>query len=125
MSYMRASLIILAMSGGLFAASQATAQQTDGGAIFRQRCQMCHVSVSTQKTGLGPNLARVVGRRAASTAFAYSTALKASALTWDKPTLDRFLTAPMKMVPGTRMVMAVPNGVERGALIGYLATLRK
>ena len=106
-----------------FAPSIASAQ--DGGAIYRQRCQMCHTAVAGQKPGLGPNLYGVVGRKAASTEFLYSPALKQSGLTWDKATLDKFLTAPSKLVPGTRMAIAVPSATDRAALIAYFATLKK
>ena len=97
----------------------------NGSMIFRQRCQMCHVTVPKQKAGLGPNLAGVLGRKAASTEFLYSPALKGAALKWDKPTLDKFLAGPTKMVPGTRMVITVGNPADRAALIDYLATLKK
>jgi cytochrome c len=114
-----AAALLIALS----VAPQALAQ--DGGAIFRQRCQMCHVSVAGQKPGLGPNLSGVVGRKAASTDFLYSAALKGANLKWDKATLDKFLTAPTKMVPGTRMVISVANSGERTALIAYLGSLKK
>ncbi|MEH3048156.1 c-type cytochrome [Sphingomonas adhaesiva] len=106
-------------------AGTASAQQADGGTIFRQRCQMCHVSTPGQRAGLGPNLAGVGGRKAASTDFLYSPALRASGLKWDKPTLDKFLQAPGKMVPGTRMAISVANPADRAALVNYLVSLRK
>jgi cytochrome c len=92
----------------------------EGETLFRQRCSMCHSVVPSQPKTLGPVLSGVVGRKAASTAFNYSPALKASGLTWSKPNLDRFLTSPMRMVPGTRMVITVPDAAQRAALIGYL-----
>lgn len=101
------------------------AQAPDGGAIFKQRCQMCHAAEPGTPPGIGPNLAGVVDRKAASTGYAYSTALKASGLTWDKATLDRFLSGPSRAVPGTRMPVAVSAPKDRGALIAYLATLKK
>lgn len=92
-----------------------------GRTIFEQRCAICH------GTGVGPaqgpGLGGVVGRRAASARFGYSRALRDSGLTWDRPTLDRFLAMPAQVVPGTTMPMAVPDDVERGAVIDYLATL--
>lgn len=107
-------------------AGQAVGAQTapSGETLFRQRCSMCHSAVSGRQMPLGPNLAGVVGRKAAATAFAYSPALKNSRLTWDRATLDRYLVAPARMVPGTKMAVAVPNAAERAALIGYLGTTR-
>lgn len=86
---------------------------------------MCHTTAPGQKAGLGPNLAGLNGRKAASTAFLYSPALKASGIKWDKTTLDTFLQGPSKMVPGTRMAVSVTNPAERAALINYLVSLRK
>lgn len=93
-----------------------------GDQLFRQRCAMCHSVDPARTLPLGPNLAKVVGRKAGSTTFAYSPQLKASGLTWDRATLDRYLAAPTRVVPGTKMVIAVPNAAERSALIAHLAT---
>jgi cytochrome c len=110
----------------LAAAGPALAQDAAAGAAtFKSRCQACHTVAPGQTPGMAPNLWGVVGRKAGSTQFNYSTALKASGLTWSTATLDTFLTAPTKMVPGTRMVIPVTDAKERGDLIAYLATLKK
>lgn len=96
---------------------------TAGAAVFRQ-CTACHTIKPGQAGIAAPNLYGVVGRKAASTGFAYSAALKASKLTWDKATLGTFLKAPQKLVPGTRMVVAVSDDTQRVNLIAYLATLK-
>ena len=93
----------------------------DGGTLFKQRCGSCH---SGPTSPIAPNLAGVVGRKAASTGFHYSPALKASGLTWTRPNLDRFLSGPQQMVPGTRMVIRVTDPAERAAIITYLAGKR-
>lgn len=95
-----------------------------GDQLFRQRCAMCHSVDKARNTPLGPNLVGVVGRKAGATTFAYSPQLKAANLTWDRATLDRYLTAPTRVVPGTKMVIAVPNTAERAALVSYLATVK-
>lgn len=94
----------------------------NGDQLFRQRCAMCHSVDPARTLPLGPNLSKVVGRKAGSTSFAYSPQLKASGLTWDRATLDRYLTAPTRLVPGTKMAVVVPNAAERAALIAHLAT---
>jgi cytochrome c len=94
-----------------------------GAATFKQQCQMCHVNTAGAKGFAAPNLWGVVGRKAGSTQFAYSTALKNSGQTWDPKTLDTFLTAPGKLVPGTRMVVAIPDAKKRADVIAYLKTL--
>jgi glucose/arabinose dehydrogenase len=55
--------------------------------------------------------------------FGYSQAMRGADLTWDRATLDRFLAAPAKLVPGTTMPMAVPDEVERRAVLDFLASL--
>lgn len=103
----------------------ATAAPPAGGELlFRQRCQACHSSQAGQPAKVGPNLAGVVGRKAAATQFNYSAALKQSGLTWTAQNLDRFLAAPSKTVPGTRMVISVSDAAQRKALIDYLGAKR-
>lgn len=97
-----------------------------GKATFNTMCSVCH---SVQKSGgpnEGPNLIGVVGRDAGSQPDfgKYSEALKASGLTWNSQTLDRFLVSPMAMVPGTLMPMLIPDDKTRADVIAYLATLQ-
>lgn len=96
---------------------------TAGIALFKQRCSTCHVTEAGKASPLGPNLAGVVGRRAGSAQFRYSPALKGSELTWTKTNLDAYLAAPGQLVPGTRMVISVPDKAQRAELIKYLASL--
>jgi cytochrome c len=74
---------------------------------------------------VGPSLAGVYGKPAAGAAdYPYSAALKQAGLTWDDATLDRFLTAPMKTVPGTRMTYAgLADPAARHEIVMYLKTL--
>ncbi len=97
--------------------------QARGAVIYRQRCQVCHAGPE-QSGPMGPGLNGVVGRKAGSTGYAYSAALKRSELTWSKANLDSFLSGPDKLVPGTRMVVAMPDAKQRGDLVEYLASLR-
>jgi glucose/arabinose dehydrogenase/cytochrome c2 len=95
-----------------------------GEALYKQRCGVCHPV--DHSSAQGPGLGRVIGRRAASLeGFAgYSPALKAYKATWSDATLDKFLAAPNEVVPGTLMPIPTPDAGERGAIIGYLHTLR-
>lgn len=103
----------------------ATAQTTavDGATLFRQRCSTCHTLTAGKASAVGPNLYGVVDRKAAAAPvpFRYSEALKKSGLTWTRANLDRYLSAPAKMVPGTRMVVALPAAAQRKAIIDHLA----
>ena len=103
-------------------ASQTAAQWSpvSGETLFKQRCTICHSVVKDKPASVGPNLSGVVGRKAGTTAFAYSAALKASAIIWTKPKLDMFLAMPSKTVPGTRMVMSVSDAKQRSAIIDFL-----
>ena len=128
---MNRRLLVLPIAGlALIAAAplvrpaEASEPAPDGEQIFRQRCQVCHTVTPGQAPNMGPNLAGVVGRRAGSTAFAYSPALKQAGLTWTRAELDAFLAAPTRKVPGTRMVVAVASKPQREAVINYLARQR-
>lgn len=119
------ALALPALLAAVFgAAAPAAAAGPDGAVLFRQRCQTCHTVNPGQKSIVGPNLAGVAGRKAASTQFNYSAALKASNLTWNRATLDRFLTAPARTVPGTRMVISVTDPAQRAAILDFLGARR-
>lgn len=87
-------------------------------------CGVCH-KVEPGGRSLGPSLAGVYGAKAGHVGdFAYSAAMRGSGLTWDEATLDRYLEAPMKTVPGTKMSYAgLKDPAKRKAVIAYLKTL--
>jgi cytochrome c len=92
------------------------------GKALYQACEACH---SIDENDLGPRHRGVVGRRAGSVEdYAYSTALKNSGLTWDEPTLDRWLTNPSALVPGTKMFFQIGDAQSRADLIAYLREQR-
>ncbi|MFM6932674.1 MAG: c-type cytochrome [Novosphingobium sp.] len=117
------SLALLAGAAALPAAAQAG---DPGEAAFNMRCKACHtVAPGGASTALAPNLRGVVGRKAGSGTFKnYSPALKAAPITWNAASLDKFLAAPGKTVPGTRMVIAVGDAAQRKALVAWLAKQR-
>jgi cytochrome c len=91
-----------------------------GETLFKQRCAMCH-AIAGRGGKVGPDLTRVHGRKAGATAFRYSPAIKASKIVWNAATLDSYLAAPTKTIPGTRMVISVVKPDDRKAIIAYLA----
>jgi cytochrome c len=88
------------------------------GKTLYQACAACH---SIDENDVGPKHRGVVGRRAGSVAdYAYSPALKKSDLAWDEATLDRWLTNPSALVPGTKMFFKLDDPQARADVIAYL-----
>ncbi len=101
------------------------AQSAEAGqSVFKRDCAICH-EVVAGKNRTGPSLFGIVGRPAGSVPnFSYSNGNKASGLTWDTATLDRYLIAPRTVVPGTKMSYGgQKDDQKRRDLIAYLATL--
>ena len=94
---------------------------------FRQQCALCHSAEPGDNGGAqGPNLNGVFGRPAATDPqFGYTKALKGAKLTWDAATLNRFLASPTTVVPGSAMVVAVPNDTDRANLIAYFQGVKE
>jgi cytochrome c len=103
----------------------ASAGDATKGKIVFARCAMCHKADRAIAGGIGPNLAGVYRRMAGRLpGYTYSPAMKASRLTWDDATLSRFLAAPTKTVPGTKMMAApVANAQDSANLIAYLTMI--
>jgi cytochrome c len=102
------------------AAAAATPPKGDAshGKLLYQACAACH---SIDENDIGPRHRGVVGRAAASVPdYAYSAALKRSGLTWDETTLDRWLTNPSALVPGTKMFFKIDDAQSRADIIAYL-----
>jgi cytochrome c len=117
-----ARVAALAALASAVAASAYAAQP--GETLFQQRCAMCH-ALTPAPGKMGPPLKGVVGRKAGTApGYVYSDALKASKLTWTPANLDKWLSGPMKLVPGTKMMIAVPAAEDRQAVIGYLASAK-
>lgn len=101
--------------------AQAAADAARGKSIYEAKCAACH---SPEANRIGPAHNGVVGRKAGAYAgFAYSPALKKSGLVWTEANLDRWLQGPVKLVPGTRMSLALSYAQDRADVIAYLKTL--
>lgn len=111
----------------LLAAGSPAMAEINGNLAFTQSCGACHYdpAKSDIRQRVGPPLKGVVGRRAAAApGFSrYSQAMTRSGKTWNNATLDTFLTAPAKLIPGTTMAFAgVSDANKRAAIIAYLNT---
>ncbi|MBS0378972.1 MAG: c-type cytochrome [Proteobacteria bacterium] len=110
-----------ALAGPAYAADLPAGDPVRGQSLY-QACTSCH---SVDENDIGPKHRGVLGRRAGSIPdYNYSAALKASGLTWDAATLDRWLTNPQALVPGTKMFFQLPDAQKRADLIAYLGQLK-
>ena len=90
------------------------------------RCAICHKVTKDGGNGLGPNLFGVGGRKAGTAAgFAYSTAMKNSAITWTEDKLEAYIGDPKGTVPGNKMAFAgISNHAQADDVAAYLLTLK-
>ncbi len=103
----------------------APARALDGGdpergrAVY-DRCLACH---ALERNRTGPKHCGLLGRRAGSLpGFDYSEAMRSAGIVWTAETLDRFLRAPLEMLPETTMTYdGIADPQERSDLIAFLA----
>ena len=116
--------LILVRSGA------AVADPARGEQIF-QRCAACHTVGAPDPKLPGPNLHTVIGRRAGTLpGFEYSSAMTDAGTTdgvvWTRATLDKYLTDPDDVVPGTAMRLSFQLAPqERQDVIDYLEQVGK
>jgi cytochrome c len=98
--------------------------------LFETTCTPCHnydKGGEPDLYGLTLNLYGVVGRKAASVpGFEYSEDLRKSDIVWDEAIIDKFITAPRNLFPGTRMELpGVQDVTTRTGIIRYLRNLSR
>ncbi len=118
--------LFLAASLWLPASNAQAADAAAGETVFKRFCTACHIATAEGRRGVGPTLFGVVGRKSGSVdGFRYSNANKSADITWTPEILDKYLTNPKDVVPGTIMTFAgVKNDTDRANLIAYLQTLK-
>jgi len=89
-------------------------------------CGVCHTVTKDGPSALGPNLFGIEGRPAGSLPkFAYSPAMKASGIKWNKEQLLAFVSNPKAKVPGNRMAYTgLKNPKDAEAVVNYLLSLK-
>jgi cytochrome c len=111
--------VLVSLAAPSLAASPAPRGNPDQGEAIYERCQACH-ALAYNRTG--PMHCGLFGRRAGTVpGFTYSAAMVTSNIIWNEKTLDRFIAAPTKMIPGTAMGYAgISDPLERADLIAWL-----
>ncbi|MGE7206757.1 c-type cytochrome [Sphingomonas sp. NPDC019816] len=95
----------------------------DAGARTFGQCLACHTIGKGELDRAGPNLHGIMGKPVAggSDRYGYTAALKKVGGVWDRPTMDRWLTAPQRFAPGTKMTFAgLSDPLARADVIAYL-----
>lgn len=118
-------MCMLSSSSALPQASQAT-EGASGQQAFNNACRTCHM-VKEGDNRLGPNLYKVVGRKAGSLPdYRFSSAMKEAGFVWDEEKLDRFIANPDDVVPGNSMKPygGLSSSDDRKRIIAYLAQAR-
>ena len=122
---MRAVLAASLMAAAMLAAPPRAPNDGAGASAFAE-CIACHALEPGRNTPAGPTLHGIVGRPvAALPGFNYSPALRRFAARnprWTPALLQRFLTDPEAVVPGTEMgFVGIRDEERRAALIAWLA----
>lgn len=109
----------------LVSAPSSLAQQPPGDdaaqQAFNNSCRTCH-SVKEGDNRLGPNLSRIVGRKAGSLPnYNYSSSMKDAGFVWDQDRLTRFMVKPDEVVSGNKMQPYGGVSAEEAAkVVAYL-----
>lgn len=117
--------VVLAAAMALASGSAMAAGDAKKGKKVFNKCKACH-AIKAGKKKVGPTLFAIAGKKSGGMkGYKYSKALKASGVTWDDASLDKYLTKPKKFIPKGKMTF---NGLkkkkDRDNVIAYLKTLK-
>ena len=99
-----AAVVLVASTGTTWA------QDVDAGASVFKQCGVCHKIGPGATKFVGPELNGLDGRKAGSTDYSYSDAMKSSDITWNEATFKEYIAGPKTKVPGTKMTYPGING---------------
>ena len=88
------------------------------------QCDGCHSLDPQGRSGMGPSLFAIAGRKAGGwDGYPYSEALAESRVTWDAASLDAFLADPSGFIPGSEMKRGTVHDPDlRAAIVAYLVS---
>jgi cytochrome c len=118
---------LLCLAGALALPSPVLAADAGKGKALFETCGKCHpVTAGSDSDLVGPTLKGVVGRKSASIEdFRYSSAMRASDITWTEANLKEYITDPQAKVKGNRMALkSTFEPAEIDDIIAYLKTLK-
>ena len=96
-----------------------------GQLLFNNACRTCHTT-NKGDNRLGPNLYKIVGRKAGSLPnYSYSSAMKSADFVWNEAKLDRFIANPDEIVPGNNMKPygGLVSASDRAIIVAFLLSL--
>ena len=123
--------IVVALANIVLLSSPSLSQDRQGADVasgqlaFNNACRTCH-SVKEGDNRLGPNLHKIVGRKAGSLAnYGYSAAMKNADFVWDKGKLDQFVANPDAVVRDNKMkpYRGLASADTRAKVIAYLESV--
>lgn len=112
------TVFTLLMVAGAVRAEELAGDADHGASLFDRHCGACHSMTANR---VGPILSGVYGRQAGNVPnFTYSAAVKASSVTWNSETLDKWLSGPQQFLPGQKMNFSMSDPQKRADIIAYL-----
>lgn len=100
-------------------------QPLNGATLFRNQCATCHSLKASDPPRQGPHLEHVYGRKIGSVeSYKYTPGYREAGAVWTDENLDKYLTNPAAMFPGSTMAYRQPKAATRKALIDYLKEQR-
>lgn len=122
-------ILVFAACAFAFAGAAWAADAPDAGEPAFQRCYSCHSVAADEADTPGPNLRKVIGRRAGTLkGYEFSPAMVAAGkkgLVWTRETIDALIADSEKFVPGTTMNSPPLNDAKlRREVIEYLERSR-
>ena len=116
-----AAAALTLLLSGLASFAQQPAGNEAGQQAFNNSCRTCH-SVKEGDNRLGPNLNKIVGRKAGALPnYNYSPSMKDAGFVWDQDKLTRFMVKPDEVVSGDKMQPYGGVSAEEAAkIVAYL-----